>query len=87
MEKKTFFAAVRLYLRDTLLHRQGFGRFASLGEREVSGIDIPAGALVTAISLVAEAERNTEFNAGFGQAAYALALGIREEKSKWQKLS
>ena len=86
-EKKTFFAAVRLYLRDALLHQQGFSRFASLGEREVSGIDVPAGALVSAMELVSEAERNTEFNANFSQAAYALALGIREEKLKWQKLS
>ena len=86
-EKKTFFAAVRLYLRDALLHAEGFSRFAALGEGEVRGIDIPAGALVKAMELIAEAERNTEFNANFGQAAYALALQIREEKLKWQKLS
>ena len=86
-EKKTFFAAVRLYLRDALLYEQGFSRFMALEEKEVSGMDIPAGAIVSAIDLVAQAERNTEFNANFSQAAYALALGIREEKLKWQKLS
>ena len=47
----------------------------------------PAGALVKALELVAEAETQVRFNANFGQCLLSLSVAIEEEKEKWQKLS
>lgn len=88
-EKSAFFAAVRLYLRDMLFIATGRERFAAMRGEQIASLaqKYPAGALLSAIGFVADAERDVRFNANFGQAAYTLALRIREETEKWKKLS
>lgn len=88
-EKRAFFAAVRLYLRDMLFYATGREEFAAMRNERVARLArrYPAGALLSAIGMVSEAERDLKFNTNFSQAAYALALGIREETEKWNKLS
>lgn len=88
-DKSAYLAAIRLYLRDMLFYRTGQGRFASggLAGAERLAEAYPAGALVKALELVAEAETQVRFNANFGQCLLSLSVAIEEEKEKWQKLS
>lgn len=88
-EKRAFFSAVRLVLRDALFTASGQGKFASRKGEEVCAIarEYPAGALASALDLVTEAEKQIKFNANFGQCAEALAIEIAKEKEKWQRLS
>lgn len=88
-ERGAFFAAVRLYLRDMLFIATGRERFAAMKNKTVFALaqKYPAGALLASIGFVADAERDLKFNANPGQAAYTLALRIREETEKWKKLS
>lgn len=88
-EKRAFFAALRLVLRDMLLYAAGQERYAARtgGGIERLAREYPAGAISAAIGLVAQAERDVQFNTNAGQAALALAIGIGKEREKWQKLS
>lgn len=88
-EKRAFFAAVRLLLRDMLFYRTGQEQYAARSGNNVQKLafSYPAGAIVAASELVTEAEKQIAFNANFGQCAEALAIGIAEEKLKWQRLS
>ena len=88
-DKRAFFAAVRLVLRDAMLVATGGERYAARKSKEVYRIarQVPAGALTAALPLVAKAEREIQFNANFGQCALALAIGIQKETERWSKLS
>lgn len=88
-KRPSFFAAVRLLLRDILLERTGQGRYTALDARTVRSLAqrYPAGAALAALGLVDRAEREIQFNANFAQAALTLAIGIAKERETWQKLS
>lgn len=89
MDKDTFFAALELLLRDMLLIRTGQARYASRADERAETLAraYPAGAILTALERVREAEKRVNFNAGLGQSLYVLALEMKEEQIKWQKLS
>lgn len=86
-EKRTFFTALRLVLRDLLFMQTGRSDVTrkSEGMTRLAAM-YPAGALMGALDALDRAEREILFNAAPGQAAFALALRIGEEKQKWQKL-
>lgn len=86
-EKRAFFSALTLLLRDMLFFREGQGKYAALRDARALAEEYPSGAIVAALELVGEAEKQIQFNANFGQCIFTLALAIREEKTKWQKLS
>ncbi len=81
-----FFAALRLCFRDALLLKLGMGEHAASpsAAARAAAEEYPAGALVAAVGLVSDAERDIQFNANLGQAAYALALAIGKEKERWK---
>lgn len=87
--KREFFAALTLLLRDVLFCALGESGYAVLKESGAGKIarEFPAGAAVAALERVAEAEKQIGFNANFASCLLELAMGIREEKIKWQKLS
>lgn len=86
-EKRAFFSALSLLLRDMLFYREGQGKYAALDSAESLSEEFTAGALIAALELVREAEKQIQYNANFGQCVFTLALGIQKEKIKWQKLS
>lgn len=86
-EKRGFFSALSLLLRDMLFCREGQERYTALKGARALSEEFPSGAIVAALALTQQAEIQIQFNANFGQSLYALALGIREEKVKWQRLS
>lgn len=88
-DKDGFFAALELLLRDVLLLKTGQARFASRTDETAKALaaKYAAGTLLTALEGVREAEKRVNFNAGFGQALYVLALSMKEEEKRWQKLS
>ncbi|MGN0823421.1 MAG: hypothetical protein ACI4NG_06580 [Candidatus Gallimonas sp.] len=87
-EKRAFFPAVRLLLRDALFLRTGGGAYQARGGAAVRRLaERPTGALLAALDGVTEAEKQLKFNANFGQCAETLAIRMREELKKWQKLS
>ena len=81
-DKKAFFAALRLTVRDMLLFRTGQRKYAALGGKEIEACAgrYSAGALLNAAELITEAERETGFNANFAQCLYVYALRVRERK-------
>jgi hypothetical protein len=86
VDKRAFLTAVRLCLRDALLWRTGQDRYASAPE--VKGLkDYSVGALIASLAWVTEAEKQIKFNANLSQCAETLAIRLKEEKEKWQKLS
>lgn len=89
VQKRVFFSAVKLLLRDMLFYRTGQGAYAVLKDDDVVGLsrEYPEGAIVSALALAEEAERQITFNAGFSACAEALAVGITEEREKWKRLS
>ncbi len=89
LDKDAFFAALELLLRDMLLLKTGQGRYASRtdGAAKALAERYHAGTLIRALEEVREAEKRVNFNAGVGQALYVLALGMKEEETRWQKLS
>lgn len=86
-DKRAFFSALTLLLRDMLFSREGQGKYAAVKDAGRLADEFPSGALIAALELVGEAEKQIQFNANFGQCAFTLALAIRKEKTKWQKLS
>ncbi len=89
LDKEAFFAALERLLFDMLLIRTGQERFAGRMDERVRELAAryPAGAVLSALEGVREAEKRVNFNAGLGQSLYVLALGMKEEQTKWQKLS
>lgn len=87
--KREFFAALKAILRDILMIGTGQERFAKLrgGNAAALAREYPAGAVIAALRLVSEAEKQVRFNANFASCLYALALGVKEEKEKWKRLS
>lgn len=90
-EKKraSFFPALRSVLRDMLFYKTGMEKHCILKKqkhKELAEI-YPVGAILFALDGVQKAEREIQFNANAGQAAFNLALGLREERIKWKKLS
>lgn len=79
-EKKEFFAALKSLLRDMLMQAAGQMQYVR-SHRLPEGY--PMGAIIAALELVGEAEKQMQFNASFASCLYALALGIKEEKEKW----
>jgi len=88
-DKKAFFAALRLTVRDMLFYRTGQEKYAARAASETAKTakNYPVAALLAAAEFVTEAEREVQFNANFGQCLYAFVLKVREEQTKWQKLS
>ncbi len=87
-DAKSFFAAVRLVLRDALLISRGGEKYAARsgeGTRKIARL-YPAGAAIRGLSLVESAEREIGFNANFSQCALALSVGLKKERETWQKL-
>ncbi len=83
-EKQEFLAALKSLLRDMLMAKAGQTRYV---RTPAAVTDLPMGAIVAAIGLVGEAEKQIRFNANFASCLYVLACSIKEEKEKWQKLS
>lgn len=89
IDKTAFFASLHLLLRDMLFYRTGQERYVSSQGEATRRLaeEYPAGAIIACLERVREAEKQIQFNANFGQCLYALSIGMREEKQKWQKLS
>jgi len=89
IDKAAFFAALNLLLRDMLFYGTGQTRFVANQSAQTKALSAqyPTGAVLSSLERVRDAERQIQFNANFGQCLYALAVGMREEKQKWQKLS
>ncbi len=88
-DKRALFASLLLTARDLIFYRTGQERYACLkgGNLKKLAADYPEGALLKASQFIREAERESNFNASLRQCLYALGLKIREEKTKWQRLS
>ncbi len=88
-EKKPYLSALRLVLRDALFLSVGQEKYCARRGQNLNNISLeyPAGALIAGIGFVADAEREIQFNANFGQALLSFAVRIREEKARWQTLS
>lgn len=80
-DKKEFFSALKSILRNMLFLSAGQGKYASAREEA----PLPAGAALGALRLVFKAETEMQFNVNFASCLYSLALGIKEEKKKWQR--
>ena len=89
LDKDAFFAALELLLRDMLLLKTGQERFASRTDERARALAerYPTGVILSALEGVRKAQRRVNFNAGLGQTLYALALSMKEEEKRWQKLS
>lgn len=87
LDKTAFFASLNLLLRDMLFYRTGQARYAADKRACRLAETFPEGAIIASLERVREAEKQIQFNANLGQCLYALAIGMREEKQKWQKLS
>ncbi len=87
--KKEFFAALKAILRDVLFYSAAQGKYAKLRSERIKALaaEYPTGAAISALGLVSEAEKQVQFNANFASCLYALALGVKEEKEKWKRLS
>ncbi len=88
-EKRSFLSALSLTLRDMLFYQTGQGQYASLKGASLVALakQYPVGTLLRAQELITQAEKQITFNANYGQCLLSLAIFIREEKEKWQKLS
>lgn len=88
-KRVAFFSALRLILRDMLFYKTGNETactFPNGKYRELAAL-YPTGAILSALDGADGAERDIRFNANAGQAAFDLALALREERIKWKKLS
>ena len=81
-DREEFFAALKSLLRDMLMKSVGQTKYV---RSETPDEGYPTGALIASLELVGEAEKQIKFNANFASCLYALALGIKEEKEKWQR--
>ncbi len=82
--KRELLSAIGSLLREMLFcaaGQPGRGAAAALAK------SYPMGAIIAALELVFEAEKEIQFNANFASCLYKLALGVKEEREKWQRLS
>ncbi len=88
-EKKLFFAALKSTLRDLTFLAAGQEKYCSRKTEKMKALvrEYPCGALLAAVGFVGDAEKEIQFNANAGQAAFALYLRLQKEKEKWKKLS
>ena len=88
-DKRAVLSAVRLILRDMLFYRTGREKYAAIHTDEVERLSeqYPEGAALAGLRLCDEAEKQIQFNANFSQALLTLAIGIRKERERWQRLS
>ncbi len=88
-ERRAFFAALKLVLRDMLFLSAGQKQFCARKTQEITRLaeEYPAGVILSAIGFVTEAEKEIGFNANPGQAAFSVYLRMQKEKERWQKLS
>ena len=88
-KRVSFFPALRSVLRDMLFYKTGMDKHCILKNRKHKELaeNYPVGAILFALDAVQKAEREIQFNANAGQAAFNLALTLREERIKWKKLS
>ena len=85
----SFFPALRSVLREMLFYKTNKEEFCVLKKqkhKELASL-YPLGAILFALDGVTQAEKEIQFNANAGQAAFNLALKLREERIKWKKLS
>ncbi len=77
-EKRAFFMALKLLLRDMLLYRTGQEKFVASDLQEIKTLckKYSAKTIVRALDGVAQAEKEIQFNANLGQCAYHLYLKI-----------
>lgn len=87
--RREFFAALKALLKDILFLGTGQERYARTGSERARALarEFPTGAALRALALTEEAEKQIQFNAGFASCLYRLALAVKEEKYKWQRLS
>lgn len=87
--KREFFSALKAILRDMLFLETGQGKNAKLNRPQTKKLAAmySAGAVIAAIELVEEAEKQIQFNANFANCLYALHLGVKERKERWKKWS
>ncbi len=84
-----FFSSVRMVLRDVMFTAQGLEKYAArktAGVWKLSGM-YTVGAANAGLTLVGRAQREMTFNANFSQCALNLAIQLKKERDKWQKLS
>lgn len=88
-EKREILSAIRLVLADALSLATGRRELVKRNTERISRIarEYPAGALLSGLERVTEAEKQIQFNAPFGNCLLALAVGLEEDKIIWQKLS
>lgn len=82
-----FLAALKSVLRDMLFLSLGKGEYAARRTVSALAAEYPTGALISAQGFVMDAEREIKFNANIASCLYALAMRVKEEKTKWQRLS
>lgn len=88
-KRTSFFPALRSVLREMLFYKTGmYGQcvLKKQKHRELAEL-YPVGAILFALDAVEKAEREIRFNANAGQAAFSLALSLREERVKCKRLS
>ncbi len=88
-EADLFFSSVKMTLRDVMFCAEGLEKYAA---RRSGGIEKLArlytvGAANRGIALVGEAQQEIVFNANFAQCALNLAIQLKKEREKWQRLS
>lgn len=84
-----FFPSVRMVLRDAMMLAGGHDAYAvrrSEGTVEISQM-YTVGAAVKGLALIEAAQSELVFNANFGQCALNLAIQLKKERDKWQRLS
>ncbi len=84
-----FFSSVKMVLRDVMFCAAGLGKYAarrSEGTRELSSL-YTVGAAIGGLTLIGEAQQQIVFNANFSQCALNLAIQLKKEREKWQRLS
>lgn len=88
-DKSSFFSALKLVARDLMLLSSGQGAHCARKTETMVRLSraYPTGALIAAIGMIGEAERDVKFNANPAQTALALYVRIQKECKTWQKLS
>lgn len=87
--KEGLLSAIGSVLRDVMFLSAGKGEHAFRKNAAVRALarEYPAGAAIAALELCREAEKQLRYNANFASCLYSFALGVKEVKRKWQRLS
>lgn len=88
-QRREFFSALKALLRDALFWSVGESKHCKLGKPCTPAIAerYQTGALLEAIRLTGEAEKQIYFNASPASCLFELALALEKERKRWQKLS